>query len=359
MANPFTPGFGTTPRVIAGRDVVLGEIGRAFGGAFDPHRTTWLRAPRGSGKTVLLNEVQDLAGSAGWAVVQEDGQSPGLCARIARHLQRGLLPRRGRRVTSASVTTPVGGASLELDAGERVEVELRETLEQVLDQRDPPAGVLITVDEIHTADRADVAHFGNAVQHVVRQDRPVAAVVAGLPVDDDDDRATFLLRCTKPTLEELSSDAVRLGLQETAALEGGRFTGEALDLAVRVVAGYPYMLQLVGYWSWDHGDDGVIETSHVLAALPRCERELTGAVVGTVVDVSPVEQRYLEAMSVDDGPSRTSEVARRMGKSPQYANVYRTRLIERGVVVATGVGWVDFAVPGHRARLRIDAARGS
>lgn len=352
--NPFTPDFGTTPRLLVGRDEVLGQIGRAFGPGFDPHRTTWLRAARGTGKTVLLNEVQDLAGLAGWAVVQEDAQtSNALCDRIVRRLRHEWGNTPARRVRGVNVSTPIGGGGVEFEQSSDVEGELRDTLTELLDRPDAPAGVLITVDEIHNADREQLAMFGNAIQHLKRQDRPVAAVVAGLPPTEDDDLATFLGRCTKPDLEALSPDIVRVALQQTAALEAGRFSGGALDLAVAVSGGYPYMLQLVGYWSWDQTDDGVIDVGHVRAALPRCERELTEALLQLRRPLTGVEQRYLEAMAVDDQASSTSAIARRLGRSDSYAGTYRRRLLDKGVLVEAGTGKVDFAVPGQRARIRI------
>lgn len=360
MVNPFTPGFGTAPRVLVGRDELLGQVSRAFGEHFDPHRATWLRAARGTGKTALLNEIQDLAGLAGWVVVQEDAQTPGSwCARVADRLTLHLPAKRARRrLKSGSMSTPLGGVSMELTDSppSPVSALLRDVLDRVLDQPSPPAGVLITVDEIHTSDRAEVAHFGNALQHLLRADRPVAAVVAGLPQVESDDLATFLTRCVKPDLERLSDDAVRVGLQRTAELEGGRFTGDALELAVEATAGYPYMLQLVGYWSWESSVGGAIGVAHVREALPRCERELTQSVlVNLGRRLSPMDRAYLGAMAVDDGPSRTAELAARLNKTPGHAGVYRHRLLGLGLIVDAGHGLVDFAIPGHRAQLRAAA----
>lgn len=354
--NPFTPGFGTTPYELIGRDELLGQLQRMLTGRFDPHRTVWLRGERGTGKTVLLNEIQDLAGQAGWAVVQEDAQTPGsLTARIVRRLTADHLPLPPkRRLKGASLSTPFGGGGIELTDGAAAEVRLRDVIAAVLAQPNPPTGVLVTIDEIHTADREEVAEFGNAIQHLLRQDRPIAAVLAGLPIVDRDDVATFLTRCTKPPLDELSPDAVRVGLQHTAAAEGGGFSTDALELATRVAAGYPYMVQLVGYWSWEASGDGRITVADVHRAIGRCEHELTEAVTALPARALPaMEQRYLEIMAAEDGAVSTGEIARRLGKTRQYANVLRTRLIERGLVKPVGSGLVDFAVPGHRARLRL------
>ncbi|RSX54611.1 hypothetical protein [Bifidobacterium samirii] len=55
---------------------------------------------------------------------------------------------------------------------------------------------------------------------------------------------------------------------------------------------------------------------------------------------------------VDDGPSATSDVAKRMGETIDYANVYRAKLLDARVIVALRRGQVDFAVPMLRDYLR-------
>jgi hypothetical protein len=230
---------------------------------------------------VLLNEDQDLAGHAGWAIVQEDAQSAGdLSQRVARRLVRGFLRPPRRRPRGASVTAPVGGAALEFGDVEDDELVLRDVPAAVLDRAGAPEGALATVDEIPTADRGQLSRFGSAIQHLIRQDRHVAAVVAGLPVVVDDDLATFFSRCAMPQLGSLPPDAVRLGLQRTAALGGGGFIGRVLDLAVSLSAGCPYMVQLVGYRSWECSGDGSISEKDVHLALGRCELELAEAITG-------------------------------------------------------------------------------
>ena len=59
-----------------------------------------------------------------------------------------------------------------------------------------------------------------------------------------------------------------------------------------------------------------------------------------------------EAMAVSDGPSGTSEVAKRMGRSAKYAATYRKRLLDAYVIRQTDRGEVDFAVPFLREYLR-------
>lgn len=73
-------------------------------------------------------------------------------------------------------------------------------------------------------------------------------------------------------------------------------------------------------------------------------------------ELSEVDRTYLLAMAQDSRPSRSSEVARRMGKSDQYASVYRARLIAAGMIEPAGHGSVRFAIPYLRDYLIDHAA---
>jgi predicted transcriptional regulator len=62
-------------------------------------------------------------------------------------------------------------------------------------------------------------------------------------------------------------------------------------------------------------------------------------------DLSPMDRRFLHAMTQDKGPSNVSDIARRLGKSSSYVSQYRKRLIEQGVIGPRGTGLVDFELP--------------
>ena len=64
-------------------------------------------------------------------------------------------------------------------------------------------------------------------------------------------------------------------------------------------------------------------------------------------------------MAQDPQESRMRDIAKRMGQSPQYANVYRQRLLDAGLIVQIDRGIVDFAIPGHRSKIRADPAYGA
>ncbi len=82
----------------------------------------------------------------------------------------------------------------------------------------------------------------------------------------------------------------------------------------------------------------------------------------TLSELSDVDVEFLGAMAADDGPSRVSGVAERMGVTVDYAQKYRRRLINAGVIEPARRGYVRFAVPylaNHMRRARLDWRRHS
>lgn len=212
--------------------------------------------------------------------------------------------------------------------------------------------------------------IATAVQHLTREDRNLAFVFAGLPSMSskwlNDDVMTFLRRAQPERLGDVPLIEVSQALGDTFETTGIVLDGEPLDIATQATAGYPFMIQLVGYHIWRrtmrrHGVEGgdviavSVKDAHdgVADALSR----LGDTIHGSELDgLSPIDKTYLLAMAQDDGPSSTSVIAERMGKDVKYAGIYRMRLIEAQVIEDRGYGKVDFAIPYLREYLREHAA---
>lgn len=106
----------------------------------------------------------------------------------------------------------------------------------------------------------------------------------------------------------------------------------------------------------------MIDETAVATAVPAAQRRL-GALVHEPVlaDVSDVDRTFLLAMAQDDGPSRVSDIAARLGVDANYTNRYRRRLLDAQLIAAPRRGLVDFEVPYLREYLRehgaLDAQR--
>lgn len=370
--NPFTPGFGSSPLVLAGRDDILDEFRVALEEPGRESGSVLLIAGRGSGKTVLLNRLQGVAGEYGWLWVQEDGRR-GLVERVTAQLEQlsaKLDPPPKRRLNRVDVSA-VGGVGWESVAGAEPQRSLRAAWEHTLDRlaatvpkTAPAQGVLVTVDEIHHADVEEMNELGQAFQHLVRAERPVAFAGAGLPgpamerLLTSEAAPTFLLRSWQPhdDLAQLPDTEVVAGLQGTASLGGKRFDDEALRSAVGAIAGFPYMLQLVGQESWRAaGALKVIRAAHVMQAVPIARRRLGQNIVAVELrGLSGQDLQFLLAMAQDPAnqPSRFADIRDRMGVDKSYASRYRDRLLRKRVIRSVGYGLVEFNGPGTREFLR-------
>lgn len=361
--NPFTPTFGTSPALLVGRGPVITEFADALDdGPGAPGRALLLSGQRGVGKTALLNELEDEAKKRGWLIVSETALT-GLIERISTdHLPRLLAehdPRGNveRRFSGFSAPARMGGVSF--DTGKRHEPTptLRSQLTELCEHlARSGTGVVITIDEISPDTLEDLRAIAATVQHLFREDLPIAVIMAGLPqaVESllDASGITFLRRALHHPLGAVSRDAARRGLEVPVTQAGLAWSDPALTQAVEATRGYPYMLQLVGFHAYRTAVD-TIDTRKVTAAIDRATRDVSSLVHRpTISSLTAVEVRFLEAMAEDEGPTLTANIAERMGKSAVYVGQYRRRLLDKHIITAPERGLVALAMPGMREHLR-------
>lgn len=365
MTNPFTPTFGVTPPLLVGRDAEIATVLDALDdGVGSPGRATLVTGPRGAGKTVTLNAIEDAAAQRGWLVISETAR-PG----VAVDLTEQILPRHLHELGLAVEHRLIGGGASAAGIGANVTREnidrypltptFRSQLVDLTEALKPPtAGVLITLDEVHRDALGDLQVIAQAVQHAFREGREVAFVAAGLPsavMDALHDRAmTFLRRAERLELGPVPRAAVRRALEEPIHTAGRQITPEALSTAADGTRGYPFLIQLVGRQIWNADRQAATITE------PHAVQGVEGAVrrVGRLVhepalaDLSTIDRSFLAAMAADDGPSQMRDIRDRLGADSNYVSQYRLRLIAAGVIAAVGRGKVDFTLPYLRDYLR-------
>ena len=360
--NPFKPTAGGEPPLLIGRERVVRDFDKGLdNGVGAPGRIMLITGARGTGKTVMLTVLGDKARAHKWDVIEETA-SDGLCERLVSELcsKDSLID----KLTFAPSIT-IAGASVSLGEAELSPKRMPETLRKAmsarldaLEKRD--AGLMISIDETQAASRADLIAIATAIQHQIREKRNVSIVFAGLPqmISDlfDDEVITFLRRARTNVLANVPIDEVKESFAQTFEDSGMSLDTSLVEKAAVATAGYPYMIQLVGYYIWDAADareSTVISKEDVNEGIREARVDLDNAVcVPELHGLSKNDKAYLEAMAVSDGPSGTSEVAKRMGRSAKYAATYRKRLLDAYVIRQTDRGEVDFAVPFSREYLR-------
>jgi len=360
--NPFRPSFGTTPPLLVGRDAAIAEYEDALDdGPGSAALASLVTGQRGTGKTVLLNALEDQAKSRGWLVISETADTALIDRLTSAHLPRLLAehdpqPRR-RRLLGASAASITMNTSV--DDKYAPTHTLRSQMELLTDLLAPhQTGVLITIDEVHAGDQADLRELFTSYQHWIREDRAVSIVAAGLPQPVEDLLAdpvlTFLRRAHRIPLGQVDDGDVAQALQVPIRHGGREIAPEALDVAVKAVRGYPFLIQLVGKLAWDaHRDANTITTADAQSAATKAPRRMGEMVHAPALHrLSPVDRSYLAAIAVDDGPSRTADIAARMNVEVSYTSAYRNRMITAELIHPTSYGYVDFTLPYLREYLR-------
>lgn len=360
VRNPFRPTAGAEPPQLIGRAGLLDEFVyglRIRSGA--PGLLTIFTGARGIGKTVMLGEAEDAARARGWAVVSETA-TRGFLGRIGESMRTvvdelGDGPA-GRRVTGISAA----GFSITTELPPHEQAGWRQVGEQLLRLLDAQGtGMAITLDEIHGADRDELAQLAASVQHFIRDGLPIALVFAGLPaaVSDllNEGVATFLRRADRIDLHAAAVDEVEASYGETFTGLNHRLDPALLRTAAVSTGGYPFLIQLVGYHLWQlaEASDGPLTAEDVDLALSAAHRRNTRVVINAALStVSPKDLDFLRAMSEDDAPSTTADIGHRLGDQKNTVGNYRARLIDAGLIQPAGRGRLDFALPGLREHLR-------
>lgn len=362
VRNPFKPTAGARPPLLVGRQDSLDSFREGLeDGSGAPGLLTIFTGARGVGKTVMLTEAEDVAIEAGWAVVT-DTATPGLINRLTRAIQKHLdeLGRgpTGRRITAVTIAGSGVTTMLPPDPVRDLRTVATE-LTALLAAHG--TGLVISIDEIHAVDRAELTELAAAIQHLIREELPVSLLVAGIPKSVSDllnERvSTFLRRAERVDLRDVLIWEVEAAFAQTFRDTGIIATEAQIQFMADATEGYPFLIQLVGYQVWRLAVDGALTDAAVTQGIAAAHRRLGSTVLqASLSDLSQVDRTFLLKMAEDDGPSRVSEIALRLGETAKYVSTYRRRLIESGVVISAGHGLVDFAVPRLREHLREHAA---
>ena len=275
IPNPFRPGTGAYPPVLAGREaeqsMLTEELLRiSHASLAGPANPLLLSAPRGMGKTVLLSwlarqaETQDVQ-----VVAAAAGDMPDLVGFA------GILWPDSRKTPSrlTSIKAGIVAADWRPPERDRSSSQLRAVLLEHLLHATAGRPTLIQIDEAHTL-APDVANaVCNLAQSLVRADNPVWIVLAGTPglvahLTSAQVGASFIERADVMALGGLAPPA-RLQALEVAAWSDWQIDRAVLELAAQDSQGFPYFLQRWGHALWESGKQERTLSSEVLAAARR------------------------------------------------------------------------------------------
>jgi hypothetical protein len=353
--NPYTPGNGVKPALLAGRGNVVRSIdllmARSSQGKLE--RNPLLVGLRGSGKTVLLDHIRREAESRGMQVIAVAAGGhrslpalllPDLRALLVRLSQRHQLP--GRQLEHAAAML----AGFSADSSD-LELDLAELFGVFAALVQANGGVLwLLVDDLQHLDHGALLTLLAALARVRQRELPMTMLAAALPTIGDG------LSRSGPVAERLLSryeldalseaDSARL-LIAPAALMGVKFASSALTTLIREGAGNPYVLQQLGHAVWDVATTSPVRLEIAHAAIPTAMAELDAGFMRQRFErLAPQEKRYLRAMAeLGAGVHRSGMIAGRLGRRVTALAPTRSNLIAKGLVYSPRYGETSFTTP--------------
>jgi AAA ATPase domain len=374
VRNPYAPGAGTRTPALVGRDreieamdvalqrLLLGRDGRS----------QLLTGLRGVGKTVLLNEFEDLADSRGFfhehIEVSEDGK---LAARLVPAFRKILLAMDAKRRIGERVRRGLGvlkAFSLRLPDGLELNIDVEAVVgpadsgdlatdlaglfvEVGQIARDHGTGVLLTVDEMQYVSRETLSALVVGLHRAAQLRLPLTLAGAGLPslAGLSGLAKSYAERMFSfPVIASLSAEQASEALETPARDEGVIWRPAALARILQITRCYPYFLQEFGKQAWDVADGpDEITLDEVQRSLPVAFAELDdGFFRVRAGKTNDTERLYLRAMAeLGSGAVRSADVARLLGRTSQALAPTRDALIKRALCYAPRWGEIEFTVP--------------
>lgn len=376
IRNPFSPGAGSPPPELAGRNTILEQaevlLGRVR--ARRPEKSLLLTGLRGVGKTVLLNEIERRASRAGYrTILVEAHEGKSLAVLLAPHLRRLLFEldriagagdkvRRGLAVLKSfagAIKISIGefdiGLDIEPESGAAdsgdLEVDLPSLFMSVAEAaQERGVAVALLIDEIQYFKSVELSALIMAMHKMQQNQLPLVLIGAGLPIlpglaGESKSYAERLFNF--PEVGPLPEPDANQALQDPVQAAHEEFSSEALAEIFRLTQGYPYFLQEWGYQVWNHALASPISLQVVQEASALVSKRLDENFFRVRFDrLTPREKMFLRAMAeLGGGACRTSDVADQLHIKISTMGPLRAGLIKKGMIYSPSYGDVAFTVP--------------
>lgn len=380
--NPFAPGAGTPPPELAGRDAILDMARISFVRAVKGRsaRSMMLLGLRGVGKTVLLNEIGNIARAENMLVSQiEAPENATLSTLLYPELRRVMRSLSGVEAARQIASRGLGAlrsfaAIFKIDVG-GVEVGVEAAEPGLADsgdlQHDLPdlftiigegakaagKGWVLLIDEVQYLSEKDLSALIVSLHRMSQRGLPVVMVGAGLPqvaklAGEAKSYAERLFQY--PAVGPLDETAAKLAVRKPVEEEGETIDDAALDAIFERTKGYPFFLQEWGSASWDVAPGPGITLADVERSYSETLARLDVGFFRVRYDrLTRAEIQFVMAMAkLGDGPYPITGIAKEMGRDQSSLGPARANIISKGMIYSTDHGYLDFSVPLFAEYLR-------
>jgi hypothetical protein len=374
--NPFSPGAGSPPPELAGREKIIEDVSIAL------HRirhnlsakSVLMVGLRGVGKTVLLNRLKNDAEAEGLVCAQfESSEGRNLPAMIAPTLRAALLKlgrvagasdvvMRASRVLGSFISSAkikYEGMEFGFDLGKEEGVadtgefdyDLSELLQVIgVAAKTKNTAVVLFIDELQYVAEQELAALISALHACAQKQLPVTLVGAGLPqlVGNVGKAKSYAERLFNfPVIGPLLPAPAIEALQRPVNARGVKFNDDAVEEIIKQTQGYPYFLQEWGSTCWAVAESSPINIDDVMLATKLAITQLDTSFFRVRFDrCTPMEKNYMRAMAeVNSLAPRSGDIAAVMKKEVNQLGPIRQSLIKKGMIYSPAHGDTAFTVP--------------
>lgn len=375
ITNPFTPGAGSPPPALVGRDNVLYEantlLDRTLAGR--SAQSMLLTGLRGVGKTVLLNKVRHMAmDKRHVSIIQlEIEENKTFAEQLVPELLKtlyelnmltgaGVAVKRGLmalRNFIKGIKVNVGNISIDLaplqgvaDSGD-LNRDLCDLMLTVADAAKAQKRVLLLlIDEMQIMAKDELNALILTMHKAQQIIAPIALVGAGLPtlpMNAGKAKSYAERLFLYPDIDRLNKQEAQAAISIPAEQAGASFTQEALDAIFNETHGYPYFLQTWAYSLWNTSPNPQITRNDVMRAKPNIQSGLDGSFFRVRYDrLTPREKIFMHAMArCEHSECTLAEVATQMQSTSSSISRIREQLVRKGMLFSPRHGCIRYTVP--------------
>jgi AAA ATPase domain len=371
LKNPFSPGAGSRPPELAGREDVLRSANIALQRVIlgRSAQSQIFLGLRGTGKTVLLNEVLSLAEDAGYLTsfveTPENKKLAELLYPQMRQALRKLSAIEGAKAAAIIALRALRGFAsvfkislgdveigVEAEPGVADSGDLENDLAEMFEVIGKAAqaagkGWALLIDEVQYLGVDELAAVIVAVHRMSQRNLPVMVFAGGLPqiARLSGDAKSYSERLfVFPAIGPLDDEAARIAIAKPLQDETVGIDNDALALILAKTSGYPFFLQEWGHHAWDSAPASPITLHDVEIASVQALSRLDHGFFRVRFDrLTKAEVDYVKAMaSLGAGPYKVNDVALALNKEPNSLGPRRASIIRKGMIYSPSYGDIDF-----------------
>lgn len=343
MNNPFSIVFGKEPQMYVKNSNQFDEVKNNFI-SDNPFTTTYLiTGVRGSGKTVLLTRLLKFFEKLeDWIVVELNPETD-----MLEYFASSIYEKSNNKYKflKKDFSFSFQGVSISFSGDKPVTnvITLIEKMLETLKKKNKK--ILICIDDV--SNNQNIKTFVQQYQIFIRKDYPLFLLMTGLFENvrnlQNEKSLTFLYRAPSINIGSLSLNSIADSFEETLKIS----REEAVKLS-KLTNGYAFAYQVLGYVMYENKKETLDDET-----IKEFDRYLRDYVYEKVYyDLPEIEKKIINTLAyLEEG--KISDVMESLKMNKENISQYRDRLLKKGILIKSGWGKLDFALPRFREFIKI------